>query len=126
MSRRPLILLPALLAATALPGAPALAGEDDDSGSATLRVTQGCVSVDRSKAVVRGDDIDSVEFYVDNRLVKTANEPTVRGTYVLSMRCSALSVGAHRARAVVSFGEGSTTLRFQIARSAQVSPRFTG
>ena len=51
MFRRPLLLLPAVLAAIALPVAPALAGEDDDdSGSASLRATQGCVSGDHARA----------------------------------------------------------------------------
>ena len=130
MSRRPLFLLPAVLAAMALPVAPALAGEDDDSDSATLRASQGCISGDRAKATVTGDDIDSVAFYVDGKLVKTANRPAATGRFVFSMRCARLSVGAHRARAVVTFEEGSSpareTLRFQIARSSQASPRFTG
>lgn len=125
MSRRPLLLLPVLLAATALPTATALAGEDDDDP--TLRVTQGCVSGDRAKAVVRGDDIDTVEFSLDGTVVKTVNRATVRGTYVLGMRCASLSVGAHRGRAVVTFEGGERqTLRFQVTRSAQGSPRFTG
>ena len=46
------------------------------------------------------------------------------------MKCRHLSVGAHRARAVVTFEEGSSparqTLRFQITRARKVSPRFTG
>jgi hypothetical protein len=121
-----MLLLPVLLTGLALPAA-ALAGEDDDDG-ATLDQPRNCVSDSRAKATVTGDDIASVAFYVDGNLVKTATRPTVRGTYVFAMRCSRLSVGAHRARAVVTSTSGSerTTLRFQIARSAQASPRFTG
>jgi hypothetical protein len=129
--RRPMLFLPAVLAAIALPVAPALAGEDDDdSGSAALHASQGCVSGDRAKAAVTGDDIDTVAFFVDGKLEKTVTRPAVTGRFVFAMRCSRLSVGAHRARAVVTFEEGSSparqTLRFQITRSRQGSPRFTG
>ena len=127
VSRRPLLLLPAVLAAIALPVSPAFAGEDDDADSATLRASQGCVTGDRSKATVTGDNIDTVAFFVDGKLAKTATRPAVTGRFVFSMKCSRLSVGAHRARAVASFEGGeSQTMRFQIARSAQASPRFTG
>ena len=47
MSRRPMFLLPVVLAAIALPASPALAGEgDDDDGAASARLSaaQGCVS----------------------------------------------------------------------------------
>lgn len=127
MFRRSMFLLPAVLAAMALPAASALAGEDDDSDSATLRTPQGCVSEDHFKATVTGDDIDTVEFFVDDRLVRTVRRPAATGRFVFGMSCARLSVGAHRARAVVSFEEGSNeTLRFQITRAAQGSPRFTG
>jgi hypothetical protein len=129
--KRPLLLLPAVLAAIALPASPALAGEgDDDDGTAKLRASQGCVSGDRAKATVTGDNIDEVAFYVDGELVKRVTRPDDSDRYVVSMRCARLSVGAHRARAVVTFEEGSSpalrTLRFQITRSRQASPRFTG
>jgi len=131
MTRRTLLLLPAVLAAIAVPVAPALAGEDDDSSSATLRTSShGCVSGERAKATVTGDNIDNVAFYVDGDRVKTVSRPDSEGRYSVTMKCSRLRVGAHRARAVVSFEEGSTparrTLRFQITRSARGVPRFAG
>jgi hypothetical protein len=122
--RRSMLLLPVLLAGLALPAA-AIAGEDDDD-RASLDQPRNCVSDSRAKATVSGDDISSVAFFLDGHLVKTVTRPTVRGTYVFAPRCSRLSVGAHRGRAVVRFGSDRTTLRFQIARSAQGSPRFTG
>jgi len=126
MSRRPLLLLPAVLGALALPSAPALAGEDDGSGSATLRASQGCVTGHRAKATVTGDSIDSVAFSIDGRRVKRATDSDGDGRYVLTMRCSDLSVGAHRGKAVVSFEEGSQTLRFQVTKSSRGTPRFAG
>jgi len=130
MSRRPLLLLPAVLAAIALPVAPALAGEDDESSSATLRATQGCVSGDRATASVTGDNVDAVAFYLDGKHVKTVRQANSAGRYAISMRCAHLRVGAHRARAVVTFTEGSSparqTLRFQITRARQGTPRFAG
>jgi hypothetical protein len=132
MSLRSLLLLPAVLAALALPVAPAFAGEDggDDSGSATLHASQGCVSGPRTKVSVSGRNIDRVAFYVDGRLIKRVTQPNGAGRFALTMKCSRLSVGAHRASAVVSFTEGTSparqTLRFQITRAAQVSPRHTG
>lgn len=126
MFRRPMFFLPAVLAAMALPVAPALAGEDDGSGPVRLHEKQGCVSGDRAKATVTGDDIDSVKFFVDGKLLKTVTEATSRGTYVFSMQCARLSVGAHRARAVVSESGSNQTLRFQITRARQTSPQFTG
>jgi hypothetical protein len=129
MSRRSL-LLPMLLAALALQAAPALAGEDDDSPSATLRASQGCVSGDRTTAVVTGDKIDSVGIYVDGDHIRTLTRPDSDGRFSFTMKCSRLSVGAHRARAVVWFAEGSSpasqSLRFQITRSRRGSPRFAG
>jgi len=132
MSVRTLLLLPVVLAALALPVAPAFAGEDggDDSGSATLHASQGCVSGPRTKVSVSGSNIDRVAFYVDGKLIKRVTRPNGAGRYALTMKCSRLSVGAHRASAVVSFTEGTSparrTLRFQITRAAQVSPRYTG
>jgi hypothetical protein len=131
MSRRPLLLLPVLLAATALPVAPALAGENgDDSDSARLHASQGCVTGNRAEVAVSGDDIDNVAFYVDGNLVKRVAQPNSGGRFRISMNCARLSVGAHRASAVVTFEEGSgrarRALRFQMTRVSQVSPRFTG
>jgi hypothetical protein len=129
VSRRPLLLLPAVLVAVALPVGPAFAGEDDGDDDASLRQPRNCVSDDSAKVTVRGDDIDSVAFYVDGDLEKTVRRPTNRGTYVFAMSCSRFSMGAHRARAAVTFsGEesASETLRFTITRAAQGSPRFTG
>jgi len=137
MSRRSLFLLPVMLAAIALPVAPALAGEDDDdggggggSGSATLRAPQGCVSGDRANVTVTGSNIDTVAFFVAGDHIKTVTRPDASGRYRISMRCARVSVGAHPARAVVTFEQGATparqTLRFQITRTGQASPRFTG
>jgi hypothetical protein len=128
VGRRPLLLLPVLAGALALPATPALAGEDDgDSGSAKLRATQGCVSGNRAKAVVTGDDIDSVVFYVDGERIKRLTGPNSGDRFVFTMKCSRLDVGAHRASAVVTSSEGSRrALRFQITRAAQVSPQYTG
>ena len=131
MFRRSLLLLPAVLAAIALPVSPALAGEDNgDSASATLSAPQGCVSGERAKVEVSGTLIESVAFFVDGKRIKTVTEPNSGDSFLLAMKCSDLRVGAHRARAVVSFEEGSTpaskTLRFQITRSRQGTPRFAG
>jgi hypothetical protein len=132
MSRRPLLLLPAVLAALALPATPAFAGEEDDdgTGSATLRAPQGCVNGDRTAAVVTGDNIATVEFYVDGELVRRLTQPNAGGGFRFSMRCSRVSVGAHPASAVVTFEEGATparrVLRYQITRARQGSARFTG
>jgi hypothetical protein len=125
--RSKLLLMPALLSVMALPVAPALAGEDpgSDSGPATLRVSQGCVSGNRAKVVVTAADADTVTFYLDGKRVKTVT-PSSTGRAVISMKCSRLSVGAHRGRAVVSTSGSNQTLRFQITRSRLTSPRFTG
>lgn len=150
MSRRSLLLFPAVVAAIALPVAPALAGEDDPvpsapvpsapapsapapsapaAGSATLHVSQ-CVGTKRAKVRVTGTEIDEVVFFVDGARVKALSEPNSGDEFTLSMKCSTLSVGAHRGRASVSFSAGaspsSTTLRFQVTRARQGSPRFTG
>ena len=130
MFRRPLLLVPALIAGLALPVAPALAGEDDDdggSGSGTLDQVRNCVNHSRAKVTVSGDEVDRVVFYVDGRRVKAVGEPTVNGTFVMAMRCRRLSPGAHRGRAVVTDTAGdNSTLRFTLARTAQAAPRFTG
>jgi hypothetical protein len=125
--RRPLVLLPVLIAGLALPVAPALAGEDEGS-SPTLHQVRNCVSNSRLKVTVSGDEIDSVAFYISGKLRKTATQPTRNGTYVLSMRCSRRAVGTHKGRAVVTDTSGDTTTRrFTITRAAQFSsPRFTG
>jgi hypothetical protein len=140
MSRRSLLLFPAMVAAIALPVAPALAGEDDPAptapsapapaaGSASLHVSQ-CVGAKRARVRVTGTEIAEVTFFVDGERVKTVTEPNSDEEWRLSMKCSTLSVGAHRGRAAVSFEEGasptSTTLRFQVTRARQGSPRFTG
>ena len=91
-----------------------------------MHESQDGVSGDRAKATVTGDNIDSVKFVLDGKLGKTVTEATNRGTYVFSMRCARLSVGAHRARAVVSESGSNQTLRFQITRARQASPQFTG
>jgi hypothetical protein len=126
VSRRPMLYLPLLLAGLALPVAPALAGEDDGS-SPTLHQSRNCVSDSRAKVAVAGDEIATVAFFVDGHRVKTVTQPSANGRFVMSMRCRQLSVGAHRARAVVTDTSGDrSTLRFTITRVAQGSPRFTG
>jgi hypothetical protein len=138
--RRSLLLPLAALAAIALPVAPALAGEDGEAppppappaatNSATLHATQGCVTGRRVKATVSGDDIDSVAFFVDGKLIKRVTTPASTGRFVFSMRCARLSVGGHSARASVTFQAGTSpatqTLRFQITRGRQAAARFTG
>jgi hypothetical protein len=148
MSRRPLLLLPAVLVALALPAAPALAGEDPDApapppapvvtpapgtdpvtapnvGTSTLRA-QNCVTRARANVAVTGRLIDSVVFVVDGHRVDT----DTGGDFSFTMKCARLSVGAHRAKAVVSFQQGATpasrTLRFQITRSRQATAQFAG
>jgi hypothetical protein len=142
MSRNSLLLLPALLGAIAVPVAPALAGENNSSptdptsptnptgpvpNAASLHASQACVSGHRAKATVSGSNIASVRFYVSGKHITTVTQPNAKGGYSVSMSCARLSVGAHSARAVVTFAQGSSqTLRFQITHSAQASPRFTG
>jgi hypothetical protein len=132
MFRRPLLAVPVLIAAIALPVTPAFAGEeeDGDTGPAKLRATQGCVSGDRARAVVTGNNIETVEFFVDGNRVDRVTRPDANGRFVLSMRCSRLSFGAHRASAIVTFTEEASrarqALRYQVTRARQVSPRFTG
>jgi hypothetical protein len=129
MPRRSL-LLPTVLVALMLPVAPALAGEDDDSPSADLRVAHGCVSGERAKVVVTGNDIDGVGLYIDGEHIRTLTRPDADGRYTFSMKCARLSVGAHTARAVVWFADGSSpasqSLRFQLTRSRRGAPRFAG
>jgi hypothetical protein len=142
--RRSVLLLPAVLTALTLSVAPALAGEDDGStppptppsaqvpttGTAKLQSVRGCVSGKRAKAAVTGTSIAKVSFYVGGKRIKTVETATAGGRYLFSMKCSHLSVGAHTARAAVTFETGATparmSLRFQITRSQQTSPRFTG
>ena len=129
MIRRSLLVLPAALAAAALPVTPALAGEEDgdDSGSAKLRASSSCVLGQPAKAAVSGDGIVRVDFYVNGELVKRDSSADSAGRFAMSMRCARLHVGANRASAVVTSEEGSRrALRFQIARVSQASPRFTG
>jgi len=140
MSRRSLLLLPTLVAALALPVAPALAGEDGDGtppaptnpptgpvpNAATLHASTSCVSGHRVKATVAGTNVAKVVFFVDGKHVTTVAQPRGSG-YSLSMSCTHLRVGANRARAVVTFTQGShQTLGFQVTRRRQASPRFTG
>jgi hypothetical protein len=149
MSRRNVLLLPVVLAAITVPVAPAFAGEDDGEdpsntptapadpnapvtpAAASLRSSQGCMSGSHAKAVVTGEPIESVAFFLDGKRVKTVTRPDSASRFTYSMRCAHLRVGAHRGRAVVTFQSGATpaskTLRFQITRrAAQRSPRFTG
>jgi hypothetical protein len=128
MLRRSLFLLPALLGAIALPVGPALAGEEDgDTGNAKLRVAHDCSSGGQVKAVVSGADIDTVAFFVDGNRVKRLTAPNSGGNFVLSMKCSRVRVGSHRASAVATSSEGTRqVLRFRITRAARVSPRLTG
>ncbi len=139
MSRRALLVLPALLAALALPVAPALAGEDPPTqpapgtdpvsaptvGTARLRA-QDCVHRSRATITVTGQNIDSVVFFVDGHRMDTDSN----GTFTFTMNCSHLSTGAHRARAAVAFSSGaspaSSTLRAQITRARQAAAQFAG
>jgi hypothetical protein len=127
--RRSLLILPAVLAAAALPVTPALAGEEggDDSGSAKLRASSSCVLGQPVKAAVSRNGIVRVDFYVNGKLVKRDSSADSGGRYSMSMRCARLHVGANRASAVVTSEEGSRrALHFQIARPSQASPRYTG
>jgi hypothetical protein len=140
MSRRTLLLLPAVIAAVALPPSAAMAGEDDPvtpptpapdpelvSGSASLHASDGCVAGSRTRVTVTGELIDSVAFFVDGERVKTVTTPDDAGRFKLTMACSHLRVGAHRGKAVVSFEQGAgETLRFQITRTRRQAPRFAG
>lgn len=147
MSRRSLLLPPAVIAALALSAAPALAGEDPEptpapapappvpapaapaptTGTATLHVTHGCVSGGRARANVTGTAIASVSYYVDGKRVARVTSPSSSGRFAFSMACSRLSYGAHRARVSVAYVVGtSTTRRFQITRKGRSSARFTG
>ena len=141
MSRRSLLLLPTLVAALALPVAPALAGEDDnnntppaptnptgpDPNAATLHASDSCVSGHSVKATVAGTNVAKAVFYVDGKHITTVTQPSAGGGFSLAMSCKHLRVGANRARAVVTFTQGShQTLSFQVTRRRQVSPRFTG
>ena len=131
MSRRSVLVLPAVLAAIVLPVAPALAGEDgDDAPSATLHATQGCVSGDHATAAVTGVGIDQVAFFLDGNHVTTVTRANARGRFSMTVTCAHLRLGAHRARAVVTFEAGASparqSLRFQITRSRRAAPRFAG
>jgi hypothetical protein len=154
MFRRVLLLMTMALAALAFAVTPAFAGEDPDppasppaaqptptqptpsqpvsvlTGSAHLRSSQGCMTGNRAKASVSGSRIEAVRFYVDGKKVKTLTSPNDDGRYTLSMSCSRLGVGSHRARASVSFRDGvqptQSTLMFQITRAQQVRPQFAG
>jgi len=139
MSRRTLLLLPAVIAAVALPPSAAMAGEDDPvtpptpapgpelvSGSASLHASD-CVARARTRVTVTGELIDSVAFFVDGERVKTVTTPDAEGRFKLTMACSHLDVGAHRGKAVVAFEQGAgETLRFQITRTRRQAPRFAG
>jgi hypothetical protein len=127
MIQRPLLGLTAALAALSFCVTPAFAGEDDD---ATLLATQGCLHSSHARVAVSGGDIASMTFYIDGRRLRTLTEPNADGRYAVSMDCSRLSVGAHRGRAVVAFGDNADrsgkTLHFQITRPRHAVPRFTG
>jgi hypothetical protein len=155
VSRRLLPLLPAMLV-LALPAAPAFAGEDPDPtptptptptpapvlapapgiavptpvGYAKLHAPQSCKAGHRLKAWVTGDNIESVAFYVEGKLVTTDRRAGAGGRYGLTMSCSRLRVGANRARAAVTYTKGASptgrTLRFSLNRLRHASPRFTG
>ena len=153
MFRRALLLMTMTLAALALAVTPALAGEDPDDpaasppatqpapaqpapaplalhGSAKLRTSQGCLAENRAQASVNGSQIESVAFFVDGRKVRTVFAPDESGRFTLTMSCSRLGFGTHRARATVAFKSGvsptSRTLVFQITRSRPVRPQFAG
>lgn len=155
MFRRVLLPTTMACAALALAATPALAGEDPDppaappavqpaptttptptqpvqvlTGSAHLRTSQGCMTANRAKASVSGSRIESVRFFVDGKKVKTLASPNDNGRYTLSMGCSHLGFGSHRARASVSFQDSvrptHRTLVFRITRARPVMPQFAG
>jgi hypothetical protein len=138
MFRRSPFVLPIMVGAMALSAAPALAGEEDPGTSptpaptpttdtASVHTSHSCVAGHRVRAVVSGTDIARVAFSVNGKRMTTVTQPDSSGDFVLSMSCSRLSVGAHRASASVSFASGSNqTLRFQLTRTQATSPRFTG
>ena len=123
MSRR-LLFLPVLIAGLAMPAASALAGED--SGDPAVHIVRNCVSHNNAKVAVSGDEIDSVKFFVGTRLVKRVTEANSNDRFVLTMPCTSMSVGAHKARAVINRSGDTSTLRFTLTRVARTSPRFTG
>jgi hypothetical protein len=140
MFRRSPFVLPIVVGAMALSAAPALAGEEDPgttpapapaptptADTASVHASHSCVAGHRVRAVVSGTDIARVAFSVNGKHVTTVAQPDSSGDFVLSMSCSRLTVGAHRASASVSFASGSNqTLRFQVTRTQATSPRFTG
>src|SRR4051812_18018825 len=85
--------LPTRLTATLVLGlsaAPALAGEDGDGdGTADLHApSHGCTSGHRIAAVVSGDNIDHVAFFVNGDLVRTERVAGSEGNFRFSMGCS--------------------------------------
>jgi hypothetical protein len=155
MFRRVPLLMTMALAALALAATPAFAGEDPpdppaappavqpaptptpnqpvpvvQTGSAHLRTSQGCMRGNRTKASVSGSRIESVRFFVDGKKVNSLTSPNDSGRYTLSMSCSRLGFGSHRARASVFFQDGvqptHRTLVFRITRARPVMPKFAG
>jgi hypothetical protein len=98
-------------------------------GSAKLRTSQ-CGPSNRSQAVVSGSRIESVTFFVDGKKVKSVTSPDSSGRFSLTMGCSNLSAGTHRGRASVTFQSGvrptHRTMVFQVTRTQQARPQFTG
>ena len=87
------------------------------------------MSGDRATAAVTGDDIDSVAFFLDGKHITDGHAAPGRRPLPFTVTCKHLRLGAHRARAVVTFDEDDParqTLRFQITRSRQGAPRFAG
>ena len=154
MLRRALLFMTMALAALALAVSPAFAGEEPPpqpvpvpvpvpvptpvptpapapsppvaSPTATLHVSHGCASSGHAKASVTGTSIASVSFFVDGRKVGTRSTSD-NGAFSSSMSCSRLTFGAHSAKAVATFQNGThKTLAFRIVRTRPVRPQFTG
>jgi hypothetical protein len=110
------------------PGSPGSPGGQSLPASAKLRSTH-CHGA-TARALVTGEPIESVQFFLDGRRAKRVDNADSSGRFAFTMRCSHLGVGAHRGRAVVRFQSGASpatkTLRFQVTRAAHRSPRFTG
>jgi hypothetical protein len=135
---RSLLVPLAVIAAIAMPVAPAFGGEEEGEdgggggggGAPSAHASRGCVNADPDdhvKVAVTGNDIVRVAFYVDGDLVKTDRSASPGGRYVLKMRCAQLSIGATGGRAVATLEGGERqTVRFQIIRSAQDTAQFTG
>jgi hypothetical protein len=157
MFRRVLLFMTMALASSALAVAPAFAGEDPDPSpapvpapaplpapvpntpapnapapgapatpTAKMESSRSCASTNHAKATVSGTSIASVSFLVDGKRVSTRTSSS-GGAFPFSMSCSRLGFGVHRAKAVVTFTNGThRTLPFRIVRTRPARAQFTG